>query len=120
GLDPSASIADAFAAKPLRAARAYAGVLRGGRLAVPFMVSRRSRVQVRRVRCTLASCRPSSRLERCAAACRFPVSGNPARSLELAMAHDLFSSLDFLVSGSAADVALMVRDVAGDYRLADA
>lgn len=39
------------------------------------------------------------------------------------MTHDLFSSLDSLdslVSASAADVALMVRDVAGDYRLADA
>lgn len=36
------------------------------------------------------------------------------------MAHDLFSSLDSLVAASAADSALMVRDVAGDYRLADA
>lgn len=36
------------------------------------------------------------------------------------MVHDLFSSLDSFVSGFAADVALMVRDVAGDYRLADA
>lgn len=34
------------------------------------------------------------------------------------MAHDLFSSLDFFVSASVGDVALMVRDVAGDYRLA--
>lgn len=36
------------------------------------------------------------------------------------MAHDLFSSLDSFVSASVADAALMVRDVAGDYRLADA
>ncbi|MBN9369408.1 MAG: hypothetical protein J0H59_20680 [Comamonadaceae bacterium] len=36
------------------------------------------------------------------------------------MAHDLFSSLDSFVSTSVADAALMVRDVAGDYRLADA
>ena len=36
------------------------------------------------------------------------------------MAHDLFSSLDSFASASIADTALMVRDVAGDYRLADA
>lgn len=36
------------------------------------------------------------------------------------MSHDLFSSLDSFVSASVADAALMVRDVAGDYRLADA
>ena len=36
------------------------------------------------------------------------------------MAHDMFSSLDSFVSASVADAALMVRDVAGDYRLADA
>lgn len=36
------------------------------------------------------------------------------------MAHDLFSYLDSFVSATAADAALMVRAVTGDYWLADA
>ena len=63
GLDLSASIADAFAAVPLRAALA---IQRGrgwwGWLAVPFILARRSRDQGLRVLCTLASSRPSSNL----------------------------------------------------------
>jgi DNA repair protein RadC len=49
-----------------------------------------------------------------------PVSGNPARSLEFAMSHDLFSSLDSFVAVSSAASSLLVRDVAGEYRPADA
>jgi DNA repair protein RadC len=50
-----------------------------------------------------------------------PVSGNPDRSLEFTMSHDLFSSLDsFAAVSSAAASALLVRDVAGEYRPADA
>jgi DNA repair protein RadC len=50
----------------------------------------------------------------------FPVSGNPARSLELVMQHDLFSSLDSFQALSVAASALLVRDVAGQYRPAEA
>jgi len=49
-----------------------------------------------------------------------PVSGNPARSLEFAMSHDLFSSLDSLVAVSSITSSLLVRDVAGEYRPAEA
>ncbi|HWT19011.1 MAG TPA: hypothetical protein VN280_08860 [Variovorax sp.] len=41
-----------------------------------------------------------------------PVSGNPARSLEFAMSHDLFSFLDSFASVSSS--LLLVRNVAGD------
>ncbi len=54
----------------------------------------------------------------CAAACRLPVSGNPARSLEFAISHDLFSSLDSFASVPSS--SLLVRDVAGEYRSAEA
>jgi DNA repair protein RadC len=43
-----------------------------------------------------------------------PVSGNPARSPEPTMSHDLFSSFD-----SSTSSVLLVRDVAGDYRQID-
>jgi DNA repair protein RadC len=46
------------------------------------------------------------------------VSGNPARSPELTMSHDLFSSLDSF--SSSVSVPLLVRDVAGTYRPAEA
>src|SRR5690606_7022444 len=85
-----------------------------GRRAAPFILARRARVQGRRARCALAAWWPSSSLERCAAACRLPVPGNPARSPEFAMAHDLVSSLDSLVSASSS--SLLVRDGAGAYR----
>lgn len=45
--------------------------VRRGWLAVPFTVSRRSRRQGLRVRCTLASWRPSSNPDACAAPCCF-------------------------------------------------
>jgi DNA repair protein RadC len=65
--------------------------------------------------------RPFGRLrtcDRCAAA--VPVSGNPARSPEFVMQHDLFSSLDSFQALSVAASALLVRDVAGQYRPAEA
>jgi DNA repair protein RadC len=49
-----------------------------------------------------------------------PFSGNPARTLEFSMSHDLFSSLDSLVAVSSAASSLLVCDVAGEYRPADA
>jgi DNA repair protein RadC len=90
-----------------------------GWLAVPFILAHRSRVKGLRARGALASCRPSSSLERCAAACRLPVSGNPARSLEFAMSHDLFSSLESFAAVPSASSSLLVRDVAGEYRPAE-
>jgi DNA repair protein RadC len=47
-----------------------------------------------------------------------PVSGNPARCTELTMSHDLSSS--FASFDSSNSSVLLVRDVAGDYRPADA
>lgn len=45
--------------------------------------------------------RPAGRLrDLSAAACRFPVSGNPARSLEPTMSHDLFSPHDSFAAGA--------------------
>jgi DNA repair protein RadC len=52
---------------------------------------------------------------------RLPVSGNPARSLELTMSHDLISSFaSFSSIDSSHSSVLLVRDVAGDYRQVDA
>jgi DNA repair protein RadC len=47
-----------------------------------------------------------------------PVSGNPARSPEPTMSHDLFSSFASIDSSNSS--VLLVRDVAGDYRQVDA
>jgi DNA repair protein RadC len=47
-----------------------------------------------------------------------PVSGNPARSPELTMSYDLFSSFASIDSSNSS--VLIVRDVAGDYRQVDA
>jgi DNA repair protein RadC len=91
-----------------------------GWLAVPFILAHRSRRQGLRAPCALAALRPSSNLWPLRCGVPVPVSGNPARSLELVMQHDLFSSLDSFQAHSVAASALLVRDVAGQYRPAAA
>ena len=111
-LDPSATIFDASVARRLRDELAGEGCwCVGGRLGccslhpdIPFSQSKSVRTPVR--------LRSGGRCETLtAAACRF-------RSR--AMPPDLFCSLDSFVYSPAADAALIVRGVAGDYRLADA
>jgi hypothetical protein len=105
----------------LSAAISHAGALRlpvtakggAGRLAASFKVPRRSRRQgLRALRCSvLAAC---GRLRTLTDALRraADVSGHPARCTEPTMAHDLVSSIESSV--------LLVRDVAGTYRPAQA
>lgn len=105
----------------LRAALAHftpAGV--AGWLAGSFSLAHRSRRQGLRTLRALAAVWPSSNL--CLLRCDVPVPvlGNPARLLELFMQHDLFSSLDSLLSAPAGAGGFLVRDPAGLYRPAEA
>jgi DNA repair protein RadC len=106
----------------LRAALAipFVPAVEVGWLAVPFILAHRSRRQGLRARWALAAVRPSSYLDRCAAACRFRSRAIPPDAPELVMQHDLFSSLDSFLSPSSGGSSLLVRDVAGQYRSADA
>ena len=65
-----------------------------GWLAVPSILSRRSRAQGLRVRCTLAACGRLRTCDRSAAACRCQVPGNPARSPETIMDNKYYVSLE--------------------------
>ena len=96
GLDLSASIADAFAAVPLRAALANAGgVVCGLRLAC----------------CSLHPCTPFSRSRSARAAHAGVLS---------AVFEPVTAALDSFAAASSAASSLLVRDVAGEYRPADA
>ena len=64
--------------------------------------------------------RPSSDLRSQRCGVPVPVAGDPARSLEWVMPHDLFSSLDSFRSACAGSAGFVIRDLTGRYRPADA